>query len=82
MIFENGTESSMYRQSLSIRLREAEGQALARAGRDLTEVGDADKESGHFSVLRSRSDDPQIAAMRDQYKIRFSRNSVEQAHGC
>lgn len=52
VIFENGTESSMYRQSLSIRLHEAEGQALARAGHDLTEVGDPDKESGHIYVLR------------------------------
>ncbi|TDW31423.1 GIY-YIG nuclease family protein [Cryobacterium psychrophilum] len=77
VIFENGTESSMYRQSLSIRLHEADGQALARAGHDLTEVGDADKESGHIYVLRSRSDNPQIAAMQDLYKIGFSRNSVE-----
>lgn len=78
VIFENGTESSMYRQSLSIRLYEADGQALARAGHDLAEVGDVDEESGHIYVLRSRSDDPQIAAMQDLYKIGFSRNSVEQ----
>ena len=78
VIFENGTESSMYRQSLSIRLHEAEGQALARAGHDLTEVGDPDKESGHIYVLRSRSDDPQIAAMQGLYKIGFSTTSVEQ----
>ena len=78
VIFENGTESSMYRQSLSIRLHEADGQALARAGHDLSEVGDADKESGHIYVLRSCSDDPQIAAMKDLYKIGFSRSSVEQ----
>lgn len=78
VIFENGTESSMYRQSLSIRLHEAEGQALARAGHDLTEVGDPDMESGHIYVLRSRSDDPQIAAMQDPYKIGFSTTSVEQ----
>lgn len=78
VIFENGTESSMYRQSLSIRLHEADGQALARAGHDLTEVGDADKESGHIYVLRSRSDNPQIATMQDLHKIGFSRNSVEQ----
>ena len=78
VIFENGTESSMYRQSLSIRLHEAGGQALARTGHDLTEVGDADKESGHIYVLRSRSDNPQIASMKDLHKIGFSRNSVEQ----
>lgn len=78
VIFENGTESSMYRQSLSIRLHEADGQALVRAGHDTAEVGDADKESGHIYVLRSRSNDPQIAAMQDLHKIGFSRGSVEQ----
>lgn len=78
VIFENGTESSMYRQSLSIRLHEADGHALVRAGHYTAEIGDADKESGHIYVLRSRSDDPQIAAMQDLYKIGFSRNSVEQ----
>lgn len=78
VIFENGTESSMYRQSLSIRLYEADGQALARAGHDPAEVGDVDEESGHIYVLRSRSDNPQIASMLNLYKIGFSRNSVEQ----
>ena len=78
VVFENGTESSMYRQSLSIRLHEANGQALARAGHDLSEVGDADEESGHIYVLRSLSNDPQISGMKDLYKIGFSRSTVEQ----
>lgn len=79
VIFENGTESSMYRQSLSIRLHESEGQALARIGLDLPEeVGDADTESGHIYVLRSRSDDPQLASIENLYKIGFSTTSVEQ----
>ncbi|MBG6226402.1 hypothetical protein IWX63_003000 [Arthrobacter sp. CAN_A2] len=78
VIFENGTESSMYRQSLSIRLYEADGQALARAGHDLNEVGDVDEESGHIYVLRSRSNDPQIASTQDLYKIGFTQHSVEQ----
>lgn len=78
VIFENGTESSMYRQSLSIRLHEAEGQALARVGLDLAgDVGDEDSESGHIYVLRSRSEDPQIASIEDLYKIGFSTTSVE-----
>jgi len=78
VIFENGTESSMYRQSLSIRLHEAEGQALARVGLDLAgDVGDEDSESGHIYVLRSRSEDPQIASLEDLYKIGFSTTSVE-----
>jgi hypothetical protein len=77
VIFENGTESSMYRQSLSIRLHEQEGQALARTGHDVGEVDDADKESGHIYVLRSLSTHPQLAGLKDLHKIGFSRNSVE-----
>lgn len=78
VIFENGTESSMYRQSLSIRLHEADGLALARTGHDIAEVGDGDEESGHIYVLRSLSDDQQISTMQDLHKIGFSRSSVEQ----
>lgn len=77
VIFENGTESSLYRQSLSIRLHEQDGLALARSGHDLSEVGDADKESGHIYVLRSLSEDPQIAGIKDLHKIGFSRGPVE-----
>ena len=51
-IFENGTESALYRQSLSIRLHEQEGQAVVRAGIDDDEIFDADVESGHIYVLR------------------------------
>jgi len=78
VVFENGTESSMYRQSLSIRLHERQGLALARTGHDMGEIGDADKESGHIYVLRSLSDDPQIADIEDLHKIGFSTTSVEQ----
>jgi Meiotically up-regulated gene 113 len=77
VLFENGTESSMYRQSLSIRLHEHEGQALARTGHQVHEVGDADKESGHIYVLRSLSEDPQIAGIKDLHKVGFSTTSVE-----
>ncbi len=78
MIFENGTESSMYRQSLSIRLHEQDGLAMTRTGIEALELGDADKESGHIYVLRSLSDDPQIAGIQDLYKIGFSTTSLEQ----
>lgn len=76
-IFENGTESALYRQSLSIRLHEQEGQAVVRAGIDDDEVFDADVESGHIYVLRSLSKDPQIAGIADLHKIGFSRTSVD-----
>lgn len=77
VIFENGTESSMYRQSLSVRLHEGAGQLLVRSGHDASEVGDADQESGHVYVLRSLSDDPQVSSIRNLYKIGFSTTTVE-----
>lgn len=77
VIFENGTESSMYRQSLSIRLHEQDGLAFARTAHELSDIGDADKESGHIYVLRSLSENPQIADINDLHKIGFSRGPVE-----
>ena len=76
VIFENGTESSMYRQSLSIRLHEGDGQALVRTGHDTSEIGDADEESGHVYVLRSLSDDPQVSSLQNLHKIGFSTTTV------
>ncbi len=77
VIFENGTESSMYRQSLSIRLFEQKGQAIV--GGDINDGDVLDGEdvaSGYIYVLRSLSDDPQIAGLRDLHKIGFSRGPV------
>lgn len=74
-VFENGTESSMYRQSLSIRLTEGDGQIVVPA--DVAEVLAEDEASGHIYVLRSLSDDPQLTAMKDLHKIGFSRGPVE-----
>lgn len=78
VIFENGTESSMYRQSLSIRLHEQEGQAVVHTSVEDDEIFEADEESGHIYVLQSLSDDPQISGIRDLHKIGFSTTSVEQ----
>lgn len=54
VIFENGTESNMYRSSLAVRLYEDDGQVLSQHP-FLTdeEIVDADIESGHIYVLRS-----------------------------
>ncbi len=78
VIFENGTESAMYRQSLSIRLHEQEGQAVVRTGIGDDEIFDGDTESGHIYVLRSLSSDPLVAGIADLHKIGFSTTSVEQ----
>ncbi|MBC9926460.1 MULTISPECIES: GIY-YIG nuclease family protein [unclassified Leucobacter] len=78
VVFENGTESAMYKQSLMTRLYEAQGQVLARTGHDAAEILDADIESGHIYVLSSLSDDPVISELKDLHKIGFSTTSVEQ----
>ncbi|MGW6174361.1 GIY-YIG nuclease family protein [Arthrobacter sp. NPDC055138] len=77
VVFENGTESAMYKQSLMTRMYEAQGQVLARTGHDAGEVLDADVESGHIYVLQSLSDDPQIAERKDLHKIGFSTTDVK-----
>lgn len=78
VIFENGTESAMYRQSLSIRLFEQDGQAVVQTGLNDDEVLDGnDVASGYIYVLRSISDDPQISGMEHLHKIGFSRGPVE-----
>lgn len=78
VVFENGTESAMYKQSLMTRMYEAQGQVLARTGHDVGEILDADVESGHIYVLQSLSSDPLVANMTDLHKIGFSTTSVEQ----
>lgn len=78
VVFENGTESAMYKQSLMTRLYEAQGQVLARTGHDVSEILDADIESGHIYVLQSMSTDPLVANITNLHKIGFSTTSVEQ----
>lgn len=78
VVFENGTESAMYRQSLMTRMYEAQGQVLARTGIDASEILDADVESGHIYVLQSMSTDPLISNLPNLHKIGFSTTSVEQ----
>lgn len=74
-IFENGTESSMYRQSLAIRLRDEDGQIVVP--RQEPEILSDDEVSGYIYVLRSLSNDPQITGKQDLHKIGFSRDAVE-----
>lgn len=78
VMFENGTESAMYKQSLMTRMYEAQGQVLARTGFGASDILDADVESGHIYVLQSLSTDPLIANIKNLHKIGFSTTSVEQ----
>ena len=74
-IFENATESSMYRQSLSTRLYEEDGYAVVQA--DVNSVLSEGEATGYIYVLRSLSDDPQIVGIEHLHKIGFSRGPVE-----
>jgi len=77
IIFENGTESRMYRQSLAIRLGLQDGRIIVPAKFETALVGDDDVETGYVYVLRSLSDNPDIQAVPDLYKVGFSRGKVE-----
>ena len=65
----------MYRQSLAIRLSDADGQVIVPT--EVPEILADDTVSGYIYVLRSRSEDPQIAALKNLHKIGFTRDSVE-----
>lgn len=75
VIFENGTESSMYRQSLAIRLSDEDGRIVTTT--EVPEILDSDELSGYIYVLRSKSFDPQIKAIEHLHKIGFTRGTVE-----
>lgn len=81
-IFENGTESDMLRRSLAARLYEEEGQRVSESvdklARVVSEISAEDRQTGFVYVLRSRSDKPEIRALKNLYKIGFSRGSVEE----
>lgn len=76
LIFENGTESAMYRQSFSLRLGESDdGYEVVPAS--YKELWADDEATGWIYVLRSLSDDPQISARENLYKIGFTTTPIE-----
>ncbi|QPK79641.1 GIY-YIG nuclease family protein [Corynebacterium lizhenjunii] len=77
VVFENGTESAMYRESLSNRLYETGGQALTRTTMSGDEIGDADEETGYLYILKSLSEHPDIRSLDNLYKIGFTRGTVD-----
>ena len=77
VIFENGTESSMYLKSLSIRLYEGgEGFQVVPTAHDT--ILAEDEATGWVYVLRSLSDDPAISSRQNLHKIGFTTKSVSQ----
>lgn len=78
VIFENGTESQMYRQSLAGRLGEREdSRHLVPKHIELPDVGSLERLAGHIYVLKSLSDDPVVKGIPNLYKIGYCTTSVE-----
>lgn len=75
LVFENGTESAMYRQSFSLRLGEADdGYEVVPASYETLLA--EEKATGWVYVLKSLSNDPQVASRENLYKIGFSTTPV------
>lgn len=74
IIYENGTESNMYRRSLSQRLRE-DGYTIVDA--DYREVIENDEPVGRIYILSSLSTDPKVVTIKNLYKIGVTTGTVE-----
>ncbi len=83
VIFENGTESNMLFRSLYKALL-TNGKAVSdheyEVNEDLAKnfnlVTEADEESGYIYILRSKSQHPEIKALKNLYKIGYSTTPV------
>lgn len=77
VIYENGSESNMYRRSLSMRLYE-DGYAVVPAHEDSVyqRLTDEDKIKGYIYILRSQSTDPAVQSVKDLHKIGFTSTTI------
>lgn len=84
-IFENGTESNMYKRSVEKNLY-ANGKVVSENADQVNEsfieqfstVNEEDIEAGYIYVLKSKSEKPEISAIQNLYKIGFSKTTVEE----
>jgi hypothetical protein len=73
VIFENGTESNMYKRSLAQRLYEG---GLVVVDKDF-ELKNEDNAAGYVYILKSLSEDPAVSTIKDLYKIGVTTDTVE-----
>ena len=84
-IFENGTESNMLYRSL-YKVLLANGKVVSKnldlVNEEFIEnfstISEEDEASGYIYVLKSLSDDPEIASTQNLFKIGYSKNPVPQ----
>lgn len=77
LIFENATESAMYRQSFSLRLAESPNSYEIVPSSYEVLAGD-DQATGWIYVAQSLSSDPRISSRPNLYKIGFTTTPVKQ----
>ena len=78
-IFENGTESNMLYRSVA-KVLYANGQVVTKTNKESVEkayktfgvIQEEDQTTGYIYVLKSKSIDPQITAIKNLYKIGYS----------
>ena len=81
LIFENGTESDMLLRSLAVQLYK-DGRRVTEHEEKLLDnfknITGKDRATGFIYVLQSKSKDPQIAGIRNLFKIGYSSTYVEE----
>lgn len=77
VIYENGSESNMYRRSLSMRLYE-DGYAVVPIEEDSVykKLTDEDEIVGYIYILKSLSDNPQVQNVKDLFKIGYTATTI------
>lgn len=78
-VFENGTESNLLFQSLIRYLTvDYPGKVVEDVNRSEQLFNEEDEKSGYIYVLKSKSENPEIANLKNLYKIGFSAVTVEE----
>ncbi len=86
IIFENGTKSNMLYRSLSKNLYSKNGKLITNTDEEIKNefyvnsgmVKEEDIQTGWVYVLKSKSTNPEISAIKDLYKIGFSSTPVDE----
>lgn len=81
VIFENGTESDLLLRSLSAELYKDGRRITEHVDKHLDNlhgITEEDSEAGYIYVLKSKSDNPEIANIDNLYKIGYSTSDVKQ----
>ena len=77
VIFENGTESNMMYQSLR-KILEKDGKSVSAKKLGLKIIDSKDNATGFIYILRSLSDNHEIRAIDNLYKIGYTSTSVSE----